>query len=139
MRTAKSCGPDAPTLASSRRRKLRRRWWQPSPVTKESAKETVKTIAQGRPGVPANLWLYPCAFCCTGGCGCAKRPAFPAPSIFRGQKFLHSPGASRRGEADLCLSLTFARVMGSGVYRIHGRCRLAVAERCYSQFSKAVG
>ena len=27
-----------------------RRRWQKSPVTEESAKETVKTIAQGRPG-----------------------------------------------------------------------------------------
>ena len=26
------------------------------PVTGESTKETVKTIAQGRPGVPVNLW-----------------------------------------------------------------------------------
>jgi hypothetical protein len=43
-RTAKSCGPDAPTLASSLR-------YDPlttvakKPVTGESAKETVKTIA----------------------------------------------------------------------------------------------
>jgi hypothetical protein len=50
LRTAKSCGPDAPTLASSRRRQLRRRRWQTSPVTEESAKETVNTIAQGMPG-----------------------------------------------------------------------------------------
>jgi hypothetical protein len=54
--TAKSCGPDAPTLESSRWRQLRRRRWQKSPVTGESTKETVKTIAQGRPGVPVNLW-----------------------------------------------------------------------------------
>ena len=56
-RTAKPCGPDAPMLASSS--------WEASfirddgdnrPVTGESAEETVKTIAQGRPGVPANLW-----------------------------------------------------------------------------------
>jgi hypothetical protein len=32
------------------------RWWQQARLTKESAKETVKTIAQGRPDVPANLW-----------------------------------------------------------------------------------
>jgi hypothetical protein len=50
-RTAKSCGPDAPTLASSVRRRLRRRRWQKSPVTGESAKKTVKTIARGMPGV----------------------------------------------------------------------------------------
>jgi hypothetical protein len=48
--TAKSCGPDAPTLESSRWRQLRRRRWQKSPVTGESTKETVKTIARGMPG-----------------------------------------------------------------------------------------
>src|SRR5882724_2210208 len=37
LRTAKSCGPDAPTLASSLWRQLRRRRWQESPVTGESA------------------------------------------------------------------------------------------------------
>jgi hypothetical protein len=36
-RTAKSCGPDAPTLASSLRKAFRRRRWQESPVTGESA------------------------------------------------------------------------------------------------------
>jgi hypothetical protein len=29
----------------------RRGWWQESPITKESAKEAVKTIARGMPGV----------------------------------------------------------------------------------------
>jgi hypothetical protein len=29
-----------------------------SPITGESTKETVKTIAQGRPGVPVKLWRY---------------------------------------------------------------------------------
>jgi hypothetical protein len=42
-RTAKSCGPDAPTLASSRQESFCRRRWQTSPVTGESTKETVKT------------------------------------------------------------------------------------------------
>src|ERR1700693_6480767 len=51
LRTAKSCGPDAPTLASSFAKQFARRRWQQSPVTGESAEETVKTIAQGRPGV----------------------------------------------------------------------------------------
>ena len=54
-RTAKSCGPDAPTLVSSWRVNRKRRW-QPSMVTGESTKETVKTIAQGMPGVPGYLW-----------------------------------------------------------------------------------
>src|ERR1700742_44496 len=56
LRTAKSCGPDAPTLASSCAEVSARRWWQQSPVTRESPKETVKTIAQGVPGDPVNLW-----------------------------------------------------------------------------------
>ena len=51
VRTAKSCGPDAPTLASSFAEQSAKRWWQTSPVTKESTKETVKTIARGMPGV----------------------------------------------------------------------------------------
>ena len=51
LRTAKSCGPDAPTLASSWRKKFHQRRWQSSPVTGESAEETVKTIAREMPGV----------------------------------------------------------------------------------------
>src|SRR5205823_9605725 len=50
MRTAKSCGSDAPTLASSFAVNARRRW-QTSPVTGKSTKETVKTIARGMPGL----------------------------------------------------------------------------------------
>src|SRR5436853_3785098 len=50
-RTAKSCGSDAPTLASSVAVNARRRW-QTSPVTGKSAKETVKTTARGMPGEP---------------------------------------------------------------------------------------
>jgi hypothetical protein len=46
MRTAKSCGPDAPTLASVKFCGVDAR--------------TVKTIAQGRPDVPANLWFLTC-------------------------------------------------------------------------------
>jgi hypothetical protein len=60
IRTAKSCGPDAPLLASSlvevhppnRARDApasARRRCQQSLVAGESTKETVKTIAQGKP------------------------------------------------------------------------------------------
>jgi hypothetical protein len=54
-RTVKSCGPDAPTLVSSFGNFCRRRW-QKSPVTEESTKETVKTIARGKPVEPVYLW-----------------------------------------------------------------------------------
>src|SRR5258706_1249545 len=72
LRTVKSCGPDAPTLASSsrscvgptglRQDHICRRRWQESPVTGESAKETVKTIACGNAGRFRCTRCYSCAF-----------------------------------------------------------------------------
>jgi hypothetical protein len=50
MRTAKSCGPDAPTLASSLRSGAQVTVAK-EPGHRESTKETVKTIARGMPGV----------------------------------------------------------------------------------------
>jgi len=83
-RTAKSCGSDVPTLASSWRKYFRRRRWQESPVTGKSTKETVKTIARGMPGVPGVtvVTMLVCFFICMRGCGRIERPAFPAPSDF---------------------------------------------------------
>ncbi len=37
----------------------------------------------------------------TRGCGRIGRPAFPAPSVFRGQSFRQGSGKSRRENADL--------------------------------------
>ena len=45
LRTAKSCGPDASTLAFKSRGSIREVTVTKSPITGESAKETVKTIA----------------------------------------------------------------------------------------------
>ena len=86
LRTAKPCGPDAPTLASSVAEVSARRWWQESPVTK-SAEEAVKTIARGMPDVSGvTVVTNACAFYhCARGCGCAEHPAFPAPSVFEGR------------------------------------------------------
>src|ERR1700735_5260747 len=50
LRTAKSCGPDAPTLASSVAEVSARRRWQTSPVTGESAKQPLKPSRAGMPG-----------------------------------------------------------------------------------------
>jgi hypothetical protein len=87
-RTAKPCGPDAPTLASSWRKRFRRRRWQTSPVTGESTEETVKTIARGMPGDPGvtvvtNARAF---YHTTRGCGRTRRPAFPAPSLERAER-----------------------------------------------------
>ena len=49
-RTAKSCGPDIPTLISGATRERCHPRRQQSPVSGASTKEAVKTIAQGRPG-----------------------------------------------------------------------------------------
>jgi hypothetical protein len=98
LRTAKSCGPDAPTLASSSRMAsrpyrartgpiFRKRRWQKSPVTGESAKETVKTIACGNAGcsgvLVVNTRVRSTNTKCTRGCGCSGHPAFPTPSTGR--------------------------------------------------------
>ena len=82
-RTAKSCGPDAPMLASS---------WRnyplatvaKQPVTGESTKETVKPLR--REGRTASAEpVCSCAFslcaACTRDRGCSVHPAFPAPSL----------------------------------------------------------
>jgi hypothetical protein len=68
---------------------LRLRWWQTSPVTKESTKETVKTIARGMPGDfrrDRGDYARVLPTHCTRGRGRIGRPAFPAPSDWRGRK-----------------------------------------------------
>ena len=85
-RTAKSCGPDAPTLASSVAEVSARRRWQQSPVTGESTKETVKPLRrEGR--IASAEPVCSCAFLrctvCTRDRGCSAHPVFPAPSSSR--------------------------------------------------------
>src|SRR4030088_1231052 len=107
-RTAKSCGPDAPTLASRPRRQLRRRRWQTSPVTGESTKETVKTIARGMPGDPGvtvvtNSRVYYTTREAAGAAG-ARHSLRP---LIGGRKF-QAKLACLRGEiAKLCLGMTW--------------------------------
>src|SRR5450755_170770 len=118
QRTAKSCGPDAPTLASSSRMLCRPlpgagktliRWrrWQKSAVTGESTKETVKTIACGNAGRFRCARRYSCAFYTTKrtrGRGCSGHPAFPTPSDF-GRKINAQLGRIARRGASVCLEL----------------------------------
>jgi hypothetical protein len=61
-----------------------------------------KTIVQGMPadtGEPVVTTV--CLLPMHTGCGCIGHPAFPAPSVSWGER-LHSPGASRRGDAKPC-------------------------------------
>jgi len=55
-----------------------RRGWQKSLVTQESAKETVKTIAQGMPVISAEpVVTAACFFCCTRAMGAAEALGIP--------------------------------------------------------------
>src|SRR5712672_4167827 len=87
MRTAKSCGSDAPMLASSLREEAQATVSN-KPGHRGEHEVSRKTIARGMPGLlrctcgdyARVLYLFR-----TRGCGCIGRPAFPAPSDFRGQ------------------------------------------------------
>ena len=100
LRTAKSCGSGASTLAfKSRGRRcrpyrarhadVREATVTKEPDHREEHEGNRKTIAQGRPGVPANLWFLTrvLSTLCTRGRGCGGHPAFPAPSDFEGEDF----------------------------------------------------
>jgi hypothetical protein len=102
LRTAKPCGPDTPTLVSSRRKRFRRRRWQTSPVTGESMEETVKTIAQGMPDVSGepvvtNARAY---YPTRAAAGASSARHSLCPLIFTGQKFQHNSGGLRREKAN---------------------------------------
>jgi hypothetical protein len=106
-RTAKSCGPDAPTLASSLRRHVGPTGRGHSIFAGDGGKRArcttyaVKTIAQGMPGVPVDLWLYPCAFyIAQGAAGAAGTRRSLRP--LRTKEFMHSSGASRREREVVC-------------------------------------
>ena len=86
--------------------KFAERRWQKSPVTEESTKDTVKTIAQGMPVDAVYLWLLtPVLFYCTGGYGCNAHPAFPAPSLFSRVVFTLITRASRAAGTWMHVSL----------------------------------
>jgi len=83
-RTEKSCGPGAPVPALNlrRRRHVSQVTGAREPVPGESTKDTVKTIAQGRPVIPAEpVVTAACIFFRTRATGISRCPAFPAPSV----------------------------------------------------------
>ena len=75
---------------------------------------------------PVNLWrLCSCAFYIrTRGCGCNGHPAFPAPSISRGRKSLHSSGATcvARGRCRALRHSGMVRRTRPGISRFRVRC-----------------
>ena len=84
MRTAKSCGPGAPTLVSSLRKDARTTV-ATRPGTGESAKAAVKTIARGRPDCLRWTCMLVCALLpfLHARPGAQRAPGFPCALCFR--------------------------------------------------------
>src|SRR6267378_5127234 len=95
MRTAKSCGSDAPMLASSLREDAQATVSN-KPGHRGEREVSRKTIARGMPGdfrCDRGDYARVFVFYHTRGCGCIVRPAFPAPSVLRRGK--HSQNLGR--------------------------------------------
>src|SRR5271156_6866366 len=86
--TAKSCGPDAPTLASRSRGWPRETTGAKEPGPRGERAVSRNTIAWGMPDVSGasavNTRVHTPTTKRTRGCGCIGHPAFPAPSDTRG-------------------------------------------------------
>ena len=120
-RTAKSCGPDAPVLASScggeaqRASQRSQRRWQDELGHRGEHDISRKAIAQGMPEC-LRLYLYArvrfSAHFCTRDRGCSVHPAFPAPSRIRGTSVYANLGRHRaartRGSCRKCLHTVIA-------------------------------
>src|SRR6266446_7742092 len=95
MRTAKSCRSDAPRLASSLREEAQATVSN-KPGHRGEREVSRKTIARGMPGdfrCDRGDYARMLILFCMRGCGCIKRPAFPAPSDLRAAKrFLQNLG-----------------------------------------------
>ena len=82
---AKARGPGLPTLRSSCVVTSRATMGAKKPGSQGERAISVKTIVQGMPG--GSGWTcgsFPVLFSLHGGHGRGRRPAFPAPSDFRG-------------------------------------------------------
>src|SRR3981189_1932553 len=96
--------PSRVVLTPRRRRQVGGNSFPPMTVTKKpdhrgEHEVSRKTIARGMPGNPGVtvVTTLVCFLLCTRGCGRIRRPAFPAPSEFRGHTFqLNSRETARR-------------------------------------------
>ena len=106
-RTAKSCGPDAPTLASSLRSRVGPTGLRQDISAGDGGKQArspgrarrkpLKPLRAGTPGDSGVLVVTRVLSTntkCTRGRGCNGHPAFPTPSL--GGRFIIASGASRR-------------------------------------------
>jgi hypothetical protein len=106
-RTAKSCGPDTPTLVSNPQVFLRRTVANKPGTPGRARRKPLKPFACGNAGM--SRWTcgdYARVVCFypTRGCGCIVRPAFPTPFVFRGEEFEAQPGRNRVAGRRGCVS-----------------------------------
>src|SRR5258705_11294150 len=74
-----------------------------------------KTIARGMPGRSGVtvVTMLVCLFFYTRGCGCIERPAFPAPSDFKGERFMHSSGEFTPRECGVVFEIVSTSLRGA--------------------------
>src|SRR3981081_2749969 len=106
LRTAKSCGPDAPTLASSSRSCVGPTGLRQDISAGDGGKQArspgrarrkplkpLRAGTSGDSGVLVVTRVRSTTTKCTRGRGCNGHPAFPTPSL--GGRFINGSGASR--------------------------------------------
>src|ERR1700704_954094 len=117
LRTAKSCGPDASTLASSlaEARSAQPGWTKPSirkatvakePDRRGARRKPLKPLRAGTSGDSGGLVVTRVRSTttkCTRGRGCQGHPAFPTPSL--GGRLINGSGASRGEGVNVCLDV----------------------------------
>src|SRR6266852_7116137 len=116
LRTAKSCGPDAPTLASSTRSCVGPTGLRQNLSADDGGKRArspgrarhkpLKPLRAGMPGVLVYSLLLVCVLPIQSAheaAGAAGTRHSPRPQ--GGERFMHSSGASRRGGANVYLEL----------------------------------
>src|SRR5258707_10192562 len=117
QRTAKSCGPDAPTLASSLAEVASAQPGLGKTISVgdggkrarspgRARRKPLKPLRAGMPGDSGVLVVTRVRSTntkCTRGRGCNGHPAFPTPSL--GERFINGSGAWRGEVANVCLDV----------------------------------
>src|SRR6267142_4917039 len=119
LRTAKSCGPDAPTLASSLRSCVGPTGLRQDISAGDGGKQArspgrarrkplkpLRAGTSGDSGVLVVTRVRSTNTKCTRGRGCHGHPAFPTPSL--GGRFINASGAWRGEGVNVRLELRFA-------------------------------
>ncbi len=103
-RTAKSCGPDTPTLVSRADAQASCAMVANKPGAPGRPRISRKAIRAGKAGMSwPNLWFLPRAFFTARGPWGRQAPGLPCALRFRGSVAEHDPGTPCRGTVKMCL------------------------------------